>query len=77
MKTMCPHSYHYNEFVATYALGHMMMYGYIVLSLCLLSIIYKLNESVVGTKWSTNNELGTKKGWKDTIYQKLKLITAT
>ena len=24
MKTMCPHSYHPNGFVATYALGHMM-----------------------------------------------------
>ena len=27
MKTMCPPGYHYNGFVATHALGH-MMYGY-------------------------------------------------
>ena len=40
-------------------------------------LIYKLNESAVGTKWSTNNKLGSKKVWKDIIYQKLKLITAT
>ena len=24
MKTMCPHSYHYNSVVATHALGHIM-----------------------------------------------------
>ena len=24
MKTMCPHGYHHNGFVATHALGHMM-----------------------------------------------------
>ena len=28
MKTMCPHGYHHNGFVATHALGH-MMYGMI------------------------------------------------
>ena len=27
MKIMCPPSYHHNGFVATHALGHMMMYG--------------------------------------------------
>ena len=47
------------------------------LSKYLQFLIYKLNKSVVGTKWSTNNKLGTKKVWKDTLYQKLKLITAT
>ena len=31
----------------------------------------------MGIKWSTNNKLGTKKVWKGTIDQKLKLITAT
>ena len=30
MKTMCPPSYHYNGFVATHALGH-MMYDYTLL----------------------------------------------
>ena len=28
MKTICPPGYHYNGFVTTHALGH-MMYGYI------------------------------------------------
>ena len=30
MKTICPPSYHYNGFVATHALGH-MMYDYTLL----------------------------------------------
>ena len=38
-------------------------------------LIYKLNESVVVTNWSTNNKLGTKKVWRDRTYQKLELIT--
>ena len=30
MKTMCPPSYHHNDFVATHALGY-MVYGYTLL----------------------------------------------
>ena len=61
---------------------YMCLYQVIYIKTATLSkylqfLIYKLNKSVVGTKWSTNNKLGTKKVWKDTLYQKLKLITAT
>ena len=31
MKTMCPHSYHHTDFMATHALGY-MMYGYTLLA---------------------------------------------
>ena len=31
IKTMCPPSYHYNDFMATHALGH-MVYGYTLLA---------------------------------------------
>ena len=31
MKTMCPPGYHYNDFVATHALGH-MIYGILVIT---------------------------------------------
>ena len=34
MKTMCPHAYHHNGFVATHALGH-KMYGYIYICVCM------------------------------------------
>ena len=34
MKTMCPPSYHHNDFVATHALGH-MMYGIYIYIFCL------------------------------------------
>ena len=33
MKAMCPPGYHHNDFVATYALGH-MMYGYTLTKEC-------------------------------------------
>ena len=39
MKTMCPPGYHYNGFVATHALWH-MMYGYIYMYMYIYIHIY-------------------------------------
>ena len=50
MKTMCPSGYHYDGFVATHVLGH-MMYGYTLLILCsllgLLSTLWFIGNSNV------------------------------
>ena len=41
MKTMCPPSYHHNDFVATHALGHIMyLYISIFISILLFYIYF-------------------------------------
>ena len=39
MKTICPPGYHYNDFVTTHALGH-IMHGYIYIYIYILLIYY-------------------------------------
>ena len=43
MKTMCPPGYHYNGFVATHALGH-MMYSYTLLVPMSQRVLNKLSK---------------------------------
>ena len=57
MKTMCPPSYHHNDFVATHALGHMMygyiyIYIYIYLAVYIMSTVRKLRNFYIDiNKW--------------------------
>ena len=43
MKTVCPPSYHHNDFVETHALGH-MMYGYTLLVPMNQRVLNKLSK---------------------------------
>ena len=56
IKTMCPPSYHYNGFMATHALGH-MMYGYTLLVPMNQRVFNKLNKerNISGHKCSTTH----------------------
>ena len=44
MKIMCPPGYHDNGFMATYVLGHIMMYVYTLLVLMNQRVLNKLSE---------------------------------
>ena len=50
MKTICPPGYHYNGFVTTHALGHMMygyIYIYIYIYILLIYYLYIYNIYVI------------------------------
>ena len=49
MKTMCPHGYHHNGFVAAHALGH-MMYGY--------TLLVAMNQRVLNKQSKKHNISG-------------------
>ena len=51
MKTMCPPGYHYNGFVATHALGHMM---------CGYTLLVPMNQRVLNKQSKERNISGHK-----------------